>query len=121
VLQRRPGFVAFGADAENLVSWDSNGHTDIFVRDRPKKRTRLVSVRGSGIQSNAFSSDPEISASGRFVTFTSEADTLEAIDSNGANDVFVRDRKKHRTRLVSISSGGLQGNAASSSPVISAD
>ena len=42
-------------------------------------------------------------------------------DTNGAGDVFVRDRQTGTTRRVSVSSGGVQGNGDSFDPAISAD
>jgi len=42
-------------------------------------------------------------------------------DTNENFDVFVRDRRTGTTRRVSLGSGGIQGNKASASPVISAD
>ena len=68
-----------------------------------------MSVSTSGAQGNALSSvsDPTpISADGRFVVFYSSADNLVSGDTNGAQDIFIRDRKTHRTTRVSIGSGG---------------
>ena len=42
-------------------------------------------------------------------------------DTNGYLDVFVRDRKLHRTSLVSVDSAGVQGNNDSYEPAISVD
>jgi Tol biopolymer transport system component len=114
-------FVAFESDANNLVSGDSNGHGDVFVRDRKTHRTARLSVSSHGTQGNDGSSSPSISANGRFVAFASDASNLVGGDSNGYSDVFVRDRKTHRTVRVSVSSHGTQGNIDSGSPSISAN
>jgi Tol biopolymer transport system component len=42
-------------------------------------------------------------------------------DTNGWPDIFVHDRRTGKTRQVSVSSGGKQGNKFSSGPAISAD
>ena len=42
-----------------------------------------------------------ISANGRYVVFTSDANNLVAGDTNGTRDVFVRDLLTGTTRLVS--------------------
>ena len=42
-------------------------------------------------------------------------------DTNGADDIFVHDRQTGKTRRVSVSSGGVQGNGDSFDPAISAD
>ena len=64
----------------------------------------------------AVSGTPAISADGRFVAFYSEATNLVPGDTNGASDVFVRDRQTGTTRRVSVSSGGAQGNGEAPAP-----
>jgi hypothetical protein len=66
--------------------------------------TRMVSVSTGGRKGNGNSSDPSISAHGRFVTFASTASNLAAGDTNRGSDVFVRDTVAHTTRLVSSAS-----------------
>ena len=109
-------YVAFESDASNLVSGDSNGYLDVFVRDRKLHKTFRVSVDSAGVQGNNDSYDPSISADGRYVAFASLASNLVAGDSNGFADVFVRDRKLHKTALVSVDSAGVQGNSDSYHP-----
>jgi tricorn protease-like protein len=113
--------VAFGSTATNLIGLDTNGATDVFMRDRKTGKTRRVSVRSNGTQGNGPSSIPDISNSGRFVVFLSSASNLVPGDSNGVADIFVRDRKKDKTSRVSTRSNGGQANGASNFPKISAD
>jgi Tol biopolymer transport system component len=94
--------VAFRSGATNLVAGDTNGHWDVFVRDLVTQVTRRVSVGPAGHQANSESFKPEISASGRFVVFSSDASNLVPGDTNDRSDVFVRDRKAHVTRRVSV-------------------
>ncbi len=66
---------------------------DVFVRDRGASRTARVSVgRDNASEPDDLSAWPSISASGRYVAFTSWADNLVADDGNKDSDVFVRDR-----------------------------
>jgi Tol biopolymer transport system component len=51
---------------------------------------------------------PRISADGRYVVFTSDADNLVAGDTNGRGDVFRHDRLTGRTVRVSVSITGAQ-------------
>jgi Tol biopolymer transport system component len=95
-------FGVFEASASNLVAGDTNGHADVFVRDRVAQVTRRVSVGPAGQQANSLSFEPAISAAGRFVAFTSDASNLVAGDTNGRYDVFVRDRVAQVTRRVSV-------------------
>ena len=83
--------------------------------------TIRVSVSSSGAQANGFSGEPSVSADGRFVAFNSEASNLVPHDTNGKFDVFVRDRRTHITRRVSVGSSENQANGDSDWPSISAD
>jgi Tol biopolymer transport system component len=114
-------YVAFWSEAGNLVRGDTNGRSDIFIRDRKAGTTRRVSVSSAGRQANGHNALPRISADGRFIAFYSTASNLVRRDTNGDADVFVHDRRTHRTKRVSVSSSGAQGNDDSFDPVISAD
>ncbi len=59
--------VAFESDATTLVSGDTNGFRDVFVRDSKLHRTTRVSVSTAGFQGDDQSAHPSISADGRFV------------------------------------------------------
>jgi Tol biopolymer transport system component len=95
-------FVTFFSDASNLVAGDTNNAYDVFVRDRKLQVTRRISVGPGGQQANDGSVAPAISADGRYVAFRSYASNLVAGDTNGATDVFVRDRVAQVTRRVSV-------------------
>ena len=114
-------FVAFRSAATNLVGGDTNASLDVFVGDRRTGKTKRVSVSSAGVQGNSFSESPSISADGRFVAFESAATNLVGNDSNGFRDVFVRDRRGGRTKRVSVSSAGAEGNNESRQASISAD
>jgi hypothetical protein len=104
-------YVAFGSDASNLVSEDTNGTGDIFIHDRSTGVTTRVSVRSNGAQANGGSSSPAISGDGRFVAFYSDASDLLNGDTNGFADIFVHDRQTGQTTRVSVSSSGVEANA----------
>ncbi len=116
-------YVAFGSAASNLVPNDTNSRSDVFVRDRRRGTTERVSFGPRGVQGNHDSGTNTLalSADGRYVAFTSEARNLVPGDTNGAEDVFVRDRRTGRTTRVSLGTGGVQGNGSSWSPALSAD
>lgn len=114
-------FVAFGSDATNLVSDDTNARSDIFVHDRMTGETTRVSVSSLGEQANDTSQIGKISSDGRFVAFYSFATNLVG-DANGfAPDVYVHDLSTGTTERVSVSSTGAQGDSSSFTPSISAD
>ena len=115
-------FVAFQADATNLVSDDDNGFSDIFVHDRRRAKTKRVSVRSNGVEADDDSDDPSISSNGRFVSFESDAINLVADDDNGSDDIFVHDRRSAKTKRVSVRSNGDEAEGGGSyDPSISAD
>ena len=100
---------------------DTDNTSDIFVRDLLTNTTTRVSVDSAGNEGNKFSSNPSISADGRFVTFASTASNLVAGDTNENYDVFVRDTLAKTTARVSVDSAGNEGNNESFESSISAD
>jgi Tol biopolymer transport system component len=103
-------FVAFSSISDNLVPRDRNGMGDIFWRDRRKGITKIVSVSSSERRSNRSSDTPSISGDGHKIVFTSEATNLVGHDDNDREDVFVRNLRTGRTRLVSRRPNGTQFN-----------
>jgi len=112
-------YVAFESWATNLVSVDTNGLNDIFVRNLQSGVTTLVSVDSNGVQANDMSEQISISGDGRFIVFSSLATNLISGDTNNTQDVFVHDLQTGATTLVSANSVGVQGNGFSFSPKIS--
>ena len=113
--------VVFVSYAINLVSGDTNGFQDIFLRDRSAGTTELVSVDSSGVQTNRDSWGPTMSADARFIAFVSMATNLVVGDTNGWNDVFVHDRATGTTERVSVGTSGGEATAESRDASISAD
>ena len=123
VLSANGRVVAFSSNASDLVPNDTNGVSDVFVRDLTAETTTLVSVNSSGTAGgDGDSVQLRLSANGQFVAFQSYASDLVANDSNGASDVFVRDLAAGITTLASINDAGTgSGNSGSFDPRISAD
>jgi|SRR5215213_1096866 len=95
-------FVAFESTSSDLVANDTNGLTDVFVRDVQLGITTLVSEKRSGSDSgNGESFDPMISSNGKVVVFNSVASNLVDIDNNNTNDVFARNLQTGITSIVS--------------------
>jgi Tol biopolymer transport system component len=106
-------YVAFASAATNLVTGDTNSSTDVFVRDLVAGTTVRASVTSAGAQVSGNSTWPRISLDGRCVAFRNVSAGLVAGDTNGVQDVFVRDLIAGTTERASVDSGGVQGNAAS--------
>ena len=114
-------FVVFTSAAFNLVEEDSNNQLDIFVHDRKMGVTERVSVSTRGDEEINPSQWPSISADGRYVTFSSSGWLLVDADTNGSDDVFVRDRETGVTERVSIRHNGKQTTRNSNFSTLSAD
>lgn len=114
-------YVAFTSSATNLVANDTNGRSDVFVRDLVAGTTEIVSVDASGVFGDGDSSWPSISSDGRYVAFQSNSSNLAAGTAPGAENVYVHDRQTGATVLASVASDGTPGNANSSWPSLSSD
>ncbi len=115
-------FVAFWSEASDLVSGDTNGVADVFVRDVVNDTVERVSVGAGGLEADGPSVTPSISADGRYVAFRSSATNLFFFfDTNAVDDVFVYDRQLGVTERISEDGFGFQVSGASKEPSISAD
>lgn len=121
VLSADGGLVVFGSDASDLVKGDravviqrfGDGTVeranlnDVFVRDRRRGITERVSVSSSGAQGTSGSEitlgdRTAVSPDGRFVAFHSAAPNLApGLTERSSSQVFLRDRRKGTTILVS--------------------
>jgi Tol biopolymer transport system component len=107
-------FTAFTSTAADLVPNDTNGRSDIFVRDLLLGTTERASTGAGGAQANGDSPyAPGISGDGRFVVFSSLASNLVHGDQNGTWDVFVFDRATTSTVRASVALSGTDGDGPS--------
>jgi Tol biopolymer transport system component len=133
-------FVAFTSDAYNLVAGaqprligPAFSDFDVFVHDRTTGRTELQtvsatgerghqhessSVAGTGLlapatcpQNNDNYAGPTISADGRYVAYNSTLDGIVASANDGTMNVYVRDRKTGRPRLVNLTVTGVKSSS----------
>jgi Tol biopolymer transport system component len=111
--------VAFASQSPDLVPGDTNRTSDVFLHDRAGGTTSRASLGRAGEQPDGPSSDPAISADGRFVAFASEATNLVLGDANGASDVFVRDTRDGLTIRVPVPAAS--PSWAACQPAISGD
>ncbi len=81
-------YVAFRSGATNLPGDDTVD--EVYIHDRKTGKTRLVSKTSAGTPADSYSSDPSVSASGRYVAFESFATNLPGNDA--VNDVYIHDR-----------------------------
>ncbi len=113
---REVGAYGFGAYHNNLITLRDGNCLQVYAHDRASRKTELVSVSPAGSAGEGLSDTPSLSADGRFVAFESQAANLVSGDANRAHDVFIRDRRLHRTEPASVSSSGRQGSSDSYAP-----
>ena len=82
-------FVTFRSAATNLVPDDTNGRTDIFVKDLLTGEIQLLTGNASGAQTLVDSYRPDLTSDGRKIAYESGASNLVSGDSNNAVDVFL--------------------------------
>jgi Tol biopolymer transport system component len=109
-----------------FVSAAPGGRRKAVVRDMRRDRSELVSRQNEGRggeRANGNVDAASISRSGRYVAFESSATNLSDKDGRG-RDIFRRDVRKKKTRLVSLQSrsrGGKRADSRSQHPAISPD
>jgi Tol biopolymer transport system component len=113
-------WIAFQSSATNLVSGDTNGFDDVFLRDVYLGETTRASEL-PGVQANGANLNPAIADLGRYVAFESDASNLIVGDTNGARDVLLFGRQAGTMLRASVSTAGAQSNGASFLPSLSAD
>jgi flagellin-like hook-associated protein FlgL len=106
----------FESEAANIVSGDTNGAVDIFLKNIETGVLTRISTDSSGAQANNHSFEPILSSDGRFVTFSSTATNLVPGDTNGQADIFVKDLQTGVVSRVSTDSSGAQATGGAGAP-----
>jgi Tol biopolymer transport system component len=114
-------FAAFASAADNLVTGDTNGVSDVFVKDLQTGAIQRASTSGIGAEANGPSTGPSISRDGRYVAFQSEATNLVALDLNNSTDVFIKDLLSGAIQRASTDRLGTEAAGASYGASISDD
>ena len=111
--------IAFVSLATNLTPNCPIGVGQVFVRTRSAGTTECIWVTAPVRPATRCSGDPQVSANGRFVVFDSEADNLVTLDTNVAQDIFVRDLVTDVTERVNLNEDGRQSAGCAFWPDIS--
>lgn len=112
--------VAFQSTATDLVAGDTNGRSDIFVRDLTSGQTSRVSVSDTGAQANLDSVAPAISGDGSLVAFVTNASNLGGVKYSTGSMLYLRDLTRGRTERVLTESGLEHTNGGFSTAAIDA-
>jgi hypothetical protein len=110
-LSNNGRYAAFESVATNLVVDDENELQDIFVHNIKTGKTRRVSITSDGDEvTDESSSAPALSGNGRRVAFISDSEDLVGGDNNEVTDIFVHNLETRKTKRVSVSSNGDEGD-----------
>ena len=121
VVSTDGGRVAFTSLATNLVPTvtDANGVNDVFTWAYTNRTVAFASATPAGTASgNGASSNPAVSADGKFVAFETLATNLTATtDKNTVSDIVVRNLSTGTSTLASAAPNGSgAGNGTSTGP-----
>jgi len=111
-------FVCFSSNATNLVSNDTNGTADVFVRDLAAGTTEVASVDSAGVQLAGTSYWGSLSSDGRFVLFRSNAPSPGGLPYYR---IWRHDRQTGQTELVDALPAMYTRQSSSNYPSMSAD
>ncbi len=113
-------WVAFRSSSTNIIAGQPvSFQPHMFFRDRQSgvSAAALVGIDGEllPVEGGTFSADA------RYLTFWTSSDKAVPNDTNGKQDVFVRDMWAGSTTRISQGVGGAESNGASNDAVLSAD
>jgi hypothetical protein len=79
----------FSTRASNVVAGDTNGASDIFMKDLVTGEVKLLSKGRNGQPANGDSDSPSVNLGGDRIIFQSTASNLVPSDTNGRSDIFL--------------------------------
>jgi hypothetical protein len=113
--------VVFTSYSDNIHPDDLDTYTDVYVKDLRTGELRLVSTTSSEEKSNNACYNSVISGDGTAVAFHTLATNLDARDTDGFEDVYVKDLLTGDLTLATAGTSGNKGNFFSLYPSISQD
>lgn len=107
-------YVTFTSYATNLVPGDTNHTEDVFLHDMTTSTTERITVADDGSQltrnprmrAGTGSRNSSVSDDGRYVAFDNDGLGLDGLTTQPGQDVYLRDRTAHTTRLISRNERG---------------
>ncbi len=114
--------VIFDSVANNLVAFETNNASDVFIFNVASGAITRQSVSINGNEAMGASSGGVLSADGRYLVFASAADNLVTGDTNGEVDIFRKDFDDGgKVVRVSTGAGETEANGGSTNASITAD
>ena len=113
--------LAFNTNASDLGPADTNGVTDVYVKDLLTGAVTRVSTDSAGAEADGQSMDQAFLPDGSGLLINSYADNLVVGDTNGAPDVFLKDLTTGAMTRISTDAAGSQLDTRSTGGSVSAD
>jgi len=113
--------VGFKSEATSLVNLDFNGAPDVFTWTAATDTIELISQLPSGESPNGGSFDISLNEDGNLALFRSSAGLLVDGDSNGVDDIFLRNRADGSVTRINVAPDGTQADSGAFNPGLSAD
>jgi Tol biopolymer transport system component len=113
-------YLVWATLATNVTGTDSNGTSDIVLRDFNSISLQKVSL-GLDADANGGSLYPKVSDDGDLIAFESSASDLSPADTNAKSDVFTRRRSTSTTTRMSVGVGFVQLPAGGTRPDLTPD
>lgn len=119
-------YAVFNSDATNLIEGDTNGVSDIFMKDMQTGTIARLSTAADGTQGNGESISASVSADGRYVAFMSYASNLAQTQGGDDRtmqiyDIFVKDTQTGSISVATTTSSGLLTTYGGYFPSLSSD
>lgn len=116
-------WVGFRTVTTNIVTGDTNNKPDVYIGNQDSFVFYRASTDSSGAQVTAGTvlGPVSLNQNASLIVFRASDTTLVAGDSNGYEDVFLKNRSSNATSMVSTTAGGVPGNGDSSQSMISDD
>jgi Tol biopolymer transport system component len=106
---------------DTLTPEDTNAFSDIYIYDHSTGNLKIASLTSEGAPANGASYRPVLSASSRYIAFTSLATNLDANDTNGLPDIYFRDLATGKTLRLSSPLDGSPASGWSDQAAMSSD
>jgi len=114
-------YISFRSRYGGLVSGDSGGSWDIFVKDLATGAISMINRTATGQQLHNTGGGPTISDDGDRVAFFTYRDAIPAKPTGWVNQLYVKVRSTGEVLPVSVNNAGDWGNAETTSGRISGD
>lgn len=115
-------YVGMASTATNLIPGFEGSGQQLYLKDVATGELECVSVSSDGVPGDRWSSQMSVSATGRYVVFSSNARNLvPGLPANERSRLFLRDRQTNETSVASVSAEGTASNWGSGGGRITPD